>query len=173
MNKKSYLIIALAVAGVLLGILITGEDSKRPPVAIHSTAPEFTIIDSASGAGFSSADFKGKVIFVNFWASWCPPCKEEMPSMEALYREFSNHENFRMITILYKDDPTDALSYLKTNRYTFPVYLDREGISAKNFGVTGVPETYIIDKGGILREKIIGPADWNSPDARNAVRSLF
>ena len=68
-----------------------------------------------------------------------------------------------MVTILYNDDMNKVLGYMKEMNYTFPVYLDSEGDAAEKFGITGVPETFIIDKNGILRNKIVGPSEWDSP----------
>jgi DsbE subfamily thiol:disulfide oxidoreductase len=134
--------------------------------------PELVIRD-ISGGSVDPNTLKGKVVFINFWASWCPPCKEEMPSIEALYRGHLNDSGFTMITILYKDEPNNGLEYLKANGYTLPVFVDDNGISAKNFGVTGVPETYVVDKKGILRKRVIGPAEWNSAEAVALIQSLL
>jgi len=78
-----------------------------------------------------------------------------------------------MVTILYKDDYGKAVAYMKQNNYALPVLIDRDGESAKAYGVTGVPETYIVDKQGVLREKVIGPADWNSPQAISLISNLI
>ena len=142
-------------------------------VAVQAEAPAFKVADTAGGNTVSSEDLKGKVVFVNFWASWCQPCKEEMPSVDALFKEEAPKGNFVMITVLYKDDPATALSYMKSLGYSFPVYTDPRNNSAVAFGVTGVPETYIVDKKGVLRKKVIGPADWSSPDEKALIDSLL
>lgn len=119
------------------------------------------------------SDLKGKVVFVNFWASWCQPCKEEMPSIEALYRELLSDNNFVMVTILYRDSPSDALGYMKAMGFSFPVFTEKENTVSRDFGVTGVPETYLVDKKGVLRHRVIGGADWNSPDAKAVIQGLL
>jgi len=96
-----------------------------------------------------------------------------MPSIEALYREMKGKEDFVMITILYKDSPESAIGYLKSNGYTFPVYVDPDGSAARKYGVTGVPETYIVDKRGMLVRRVIGGADWNSPDEKSQIKAMF
>ncbi len=96
-----------------------------------------------------------------------------MPSVEALYRDMAGNNDFVMITILYKDSPESAMSYMKSKGYTFPVYVDSESGSARHYGVTGVPETYISNKKGVLVRRVIGGADWNSPDERNLIKALF
>jgi thiol-disulfide isomerase/thioredoxin len=139
----------------------------------ESKAPGFEVKDAVSGKRVSSSDLKNKIIFVNFWASWCQPCKEEMPSIEALYRDMMDRDSFVMITIIYKDSPENAIGYMKSNGYTFPVYVDPNGSSARNYGVTGVPETYIVDKKGVLVRRVIGGADWNSPDEKSQIKAMF
>ncbi len=96
-----------------------------------------------------------------------------MPSVEALYREMASNDKFVMVTILYKDNPENALAYMKSLGQTVPVYLDPGGETARNYGVTGVPETYIVDKNGTLVKRVIGGADWNSRDEINQIKALF
>ena len=133
-------------------------------IAVGRPAPDFLVRD-LEGRTYSLSALRGSVVFINFWASWCQPCKEEMPSLQALYNRFKGDPRFRLVTILYRDDYEKARALMKTGNFEFPVLLDPGGKSAAAYGVTGVPETYIVDKKGILREKVIGPADWNSPQA--------
>lgn len=116
---------------------------------------------------------KGSVILINFWATWCTSCIEEMPSLERLFRNFSGNSQFKILTILYKDDALRATGFMKQNGYTLPVYLNPDESAAKNFGITGVPETFIIDKKGILRDKVIGPAEWDSSNSVHVFQSLM
>jgi peroxiredoxin len=96
-----------------------------------------------------------------------------MPSVEALYKEMQSNKDFIMVTALYKDTPSNGIEYMKSKGYTFPVYSDPDDVSAKNFGVTGVPETYIIDKKGVLRRRVIGGADWSSLEEKSLIKSLL
>jgi len=176
-DKKSIVLLALFLIGVaaVIGILRSGTDvgSSGKHVAVGLYAPPFEVFEPGSSEVLSSSDIKGKVIFLNFWASWCQPCKDEMPSIDALYREFAGNKNFRMLTILYRDELNNARGYMQSNGYVFPVYLDLKGTASENFGVTGVPETYIIGKEGILKKRVIGPYEWNSAEARELVASLL
>jgi len=113
------------------------------------------------------------VVFVNFWAAWCPPCIEEMPSIEALFRNLSGKPKFKMITILYRDDVDRITKSAKEQGYTLPIYRDPDGSAAIRFGITGVPETFIIDKNGILRDKVIGPYTWDSPAVTDTLLKLI
>lgn len=173
-TKKMVIIALLVICGALLYIFSQNSgDAGRGTSREGAGAPELTVSDSLSGRKIPASEFAGKVLFINFWASWCAPCKEEMPSIEALFREMSLSDNFRMVTVLYKDSPSTAHEYLKSMGFTFPVYLDADGKTAKKYGVTGVPETYIVDKKGNLVKKIIGGFDWNSPEAKGFIQKLL
>ncbi len=164
---------ALLLAGVALIIVSNRQGTPPKEVALGLTAPVFSAVDARSGRVLASADLRGKVVFVNFWASWCQPCKDEMPSIDALYKDMMHNDSFVMVTLLYKDSPSDALAYLKALGFSFPVFNDKDSAAARDFGVTGVPETYVIDRKGILRQRIIGGADWNSPEARSLITALL
>ncbi len=131
---------------------------------IGQPAPTFALYDN-HGKKWTLAEQKGKVVFVNFWATGCPPCRAEMPSMQKLYDRL-DHSKFEMLTILYNDDPAIAQKFTEKFGYTFPVLLDYGGQIAASYGVTGVPETYIVDGEGILRESYIGAYAWGSAEAQ-------
>jgi peroxiredoxin len=96
-----------------------------------------------------------------------------MPSIDKLSKHFSTNQDFIMLPILSIDSPQDAVNYLKENRFNLPILIDREGKAARVYGLTGVPETFIVDKKGILRKKIIGPYEWDSPDVLTLISSLL
>ena len=169
--KKRSTTTLVSLAAVFFCLVSCGNqktETKETP-----KAPELEIIDLATNQKVDVQRYKGKVLFVNFWASWCPPCKEEMPSMQALLNELADDARFAMITILYRDDPKDAVGYMKASGYAFPVFVDADGLSARKYGVTGVPETFLIDKKGISRKHVIGPADWSSPEAKTFINALL
>ena len=169
-------IVRTAVSPLLVFLLLLINSScaeKKQEVAEGLKAPGVELLDAGSGRSIDTSVLKGKVVLVNFWASWCMPCREEMPSIEALHRAMPGNDKFVMITILYRDDPAAASSYMRSGGFSFPFFADNNGVSARNFGVTGVPETYLIDKKGILRKKVIGPADWNSQEAKTLIDSLL
>ncbi len=171
-NKKIVLLLVFFLTAFIL--IFTFVNSKpKHDVAVGLYAPLLEIKDDMTGRKLVLGDLKNKVLFVNFWATWCPPCREEMPSIDSLWKSMHGNEKFQMITILYKDPYQAGIAYMKQSGYTFPVYSDSNEMTAKNFGVTGVPETYIIDKKGILRKRVLGPAEWNSPEAKNLIDSLL
>ncbi len=130
---------------------------------VGDPAPDFSLIDR-QGKTWTLSELKGQVVFINFWATWCPPCMKELPSMQNLYTTMPANK-FKMLAILNKDKP--ALADLVANRkgITIPILDDEQNLVGSNYFLTGLPETFIVDKQGIVREKIIGSAQWDSPDA--------
>jgi thiol-disulfide isomerase/thioredoxin len=173
MKGKQIILLVLLVAAAAAVILSVRHGGTKKTVAVGLYAPDFRVTDFRTGKTLLSSDLKGKVLFVNFWASWCEPCKEEMPSVDALYKEMESNKDFIMVTILYRDTPVNAVAYMKSKGYVFPVYSDPDGATAKSFGVTGVPETYVIDKNGVLQKKMIGPDNWYSPEEKGFISSLL
>ncbi len=172
MKTRASILLIILVCAALVIVFGVGQKKSTRQVAVGLDAPDLTVTD-ASGRALSLSELKGSVVFINFWATWCAPCKEEVPSIQALYSRFKDDKEFRMVTVLYRDTYDNAMTYLKENNYELPVWLDRREKGAKAYGVTGVPETYIISKKGILREKVIGPADWNSTQAISLISNLL
>lgn len=175
MNFKGLIIAVILLAG--LAVIIFGaqkEDTPRTAIkaVIGQKAPELALTD-ASGNSYDLKRLKGKALFINFWAPWCRPCREEMPSIQALYNRFKDNPQFQMLTILYKEDLAKAEAYMKENNFKLPVMLDSSGTTAEAFGVTGIPETYIVDKKGVIRDRHIGPEDWNSPQVVALISALL
>jgi len=138
-----------------------------------SKVPSFTLVSLDGTQKWSLEDEKGSVVIINFWATWCPPCREEIPSLQKFYKTIVSqgnpHKKIKVITILYRDNPFSAIEFMKEMHYDFPVFKDPELKIARLFGVTGVPETYIINGEGVLLQRIIGPFDWDSPDFKEYI----
>jgi len=157
---KIFFAFVLSIGFVLLSI----SCGQAPKVAeVGKPAPDFTLVDT-KGQTWKLSELKGKVVFVNFWATWCPPCREEMPSMQAVHSTLPS-DHFMMLSILSNDKPAFADAMAEKIGFTFPILLDPDNRAASAYGLTGVPETYIIDKQGVVREKFIGAVPWNSPQA--------
>jgi len=173
MKNKPVLLIIILIAALVVLFFATRTDHRAPEtVSIGDVVPDFELID-AENRKIKLSDMIGSVILINFWATWCQSCVDEMPSLENLSGNLSGDASFKMVTILFKDTLPNAVAYLRDNRYTLPVYSSPDDSAARGFGLTGVPETYIIDKKGVLREKVIGPADWDSPRAVQSIRAFM
>ena len=135
-------------------------------------APDFSL-KGLDGREHRLADLRGKVVMLNVWATWCPPCREEMPSMERLYRRMQG-KDFVMLAVSEDQDGLAAVKpFVQQAGLTFPILLDREGVVSLRYGVTGYPETFIIDRDGRVIQHIIGPADWDSEQAYDHFRRLL
>ncbi|MDI7260769.1 MAG: TlpA disulfide reductase family protein [Thermodesulfobacteriota bacterium] len=142
------------------------------PVKDNKKAPDFRLED-LSGKKVELKHFKGKVVFLNFWATWCGPCKEEMPSMEALYQKF-REKNFVFLTISVDyEDRKKVKGFIDKHHYTFPVLIDSKSLTLDLYGVKGIPTTILIDKKGRMVGRAIGPKDWKHPEIVNILNQLI
>lgn len=117
-------------------------------------------LPSLRGDYLKLSNYRGKVVFLNIWATWCPPCRDEMPSMESLYQRLKGR-NFEMLTVSIDQGGENVVrSFAAKYGLTFTMLLDPDGKTQRLYGLTGVPETFIIDKNGVIIKKIIGPQDW-------------
>lgn len=164
------IVIALLLAAALLPACSKEKQpAKSAPAAAPVTkaaeggaAPDFTVKD-LDGKDVKLSELKGSVVLVNFWATWCPPCREEIPSMMKLNRAM-NGKAFRMLAISIDEGGKDAVvKFFKGNR-DLPTYLDTDGKISQLYGTTGVPETFVVDKQGVIQKKIVGGMDWGSAE---------
>jgi len=163
------LTIILLLISISLLPACSKEKSPAKPAAVSaskavegSAAPDFTVKD-LEGKEVTLSSLKGSVVLVNFWATWCPPCKEEIPSMITLNKAMSG-KAFRMLAISIDEGGKDAVSTFFKGSRDLPSYLDSESAISQLYGTTGVPETFIVDKQGIIQKKIVGGMDWSAPD---------
>ncbi|MGH8013012.1 MAG: TlpA family protein disulfide reductase [Candidatus Binataceae bacterium] len=146
--------------------------ADTPPVPAGKMAPGFTLKDM-QGHTVSLSSLRGKVVFLNIWATWCPPCREEMPSIESLYKEFHNDHDFVILAVSQDTDGAQAVApYLKSNGFNFTVLLDPKNVVGEAYNVSGIPETFIIDQQGRIVAHHIGPYDWSNSEIRDALQEL-
>lgn len=162
----------LAILGVLTLIIImlagcgtpqqTTDPPGRAPVSpISDGQPAAEIIlSNLQGQTIRLSDYRGKVVILNFWASWCPPCKAEMPELERAYQEFSQGTDAVLLTVNltdgYRETTAKARQYMDDNHFTMPVLLDTKGKAADDYTVTSIPTTVIIDQQGNIRVRFSG-----------------
>jgi cytochrome c biogenesis protein CcmG/thiol:disulfide interchange protein DsbE len=169
---KPLILLAIIICAAVIAFLIIRPAPVLKVNTIGSKAADFDLA-GANNNMMKLSDMRGSVVLVNFWATWCTSCVEEMPTLERLAEVLSGNPHFKIVTILYRDDLDRAVQYLKQNGYIFPVYVNPDGKAPRLFGITGVPETFIIDKKGVLRDKVIGPADWDSPQVVSSLQALI
>jgi len=163
------ILIFLMITGGTVLLLLNRNRSYYKSVKIVSIkvglpAPDFTL-SGLDGKTVSLSEYRGKVVLVNIWATWCSPCVDEMPSMEKLYQKLKG-KNFEILAVSIDSLGAEVVApFMKKYKLTFPALTDPEGTIRKTYRATGVPESFIIDKNGILVKKIIGPLDWATPGA--------
>jgi peroxiredoxin len=151
----------LVLFGMIFVLMLQNRPVEIASVREGGSAPDFLLKD-IGGRDVSLADFSGKLVVLNFWATWCPPCREEMPSMQKLYRTMQGRP-FEMLAVSIDDDPKRVERFRSTMDYTFPILMDQNQEVAALYGTTGVPETFLIGPDGTILYKVIGPLDWEDP----------
>ncbi len=165
------ILIAVVVIGALSGLEKGRKKNPRP--TIGEQARDFTFVDLEENE-ISLSDFYGeKVVFVNIWATWCPSCRKELPTIQRLYEKFRG-DDFEVLAVSIDAAGRKAVApYMKKHRYTFPALLDTAGSVQLLYGTTGVPESFIIDKKGRVAFVEIGPGDWTDPRRQALIRGLM
>ena len=134
-------------------------------------AEGFTLED-LRGSMVSLKDFRGKVIFLNFWASWCGPCRIEMPAMELLWQVFQD-DDFVILAVDVKEERDTVSSFIEKNDYTFPALLDSRGKVANMYDVRAYPTSFLIDREGKVVGKAVGARKWASKDSFDLIKYLL
>lgn len=133
-------------------------------------AVDFTL-DGLDGESTTLSDLSGQFVFLNFWATWCPPCREEMPSMEVLHNELRD-EPFRMVAVNVREDAPTVESFIKEFGYTYPILLDGDGRVSTNYGVRGIPTTFFIAPDGTVLGMLVGTRYWDETDTLDGMRRI-
>lgn len=136
---------------------------------VNHPAPEFTLKD-ITGAAFSLSAYKGRVVLLNFWATWCPSCREEIPSMNKLSRQLKSR-GFSIIAVSTDRSVSDVRVFLKDHPADFTVLLDSLSVSKSLYKVFVLPTSYLIDKRGVIVEKFYGEEDWSDPELVKKIES--
>jgi thiol-disulfide isomerase/thioredoxin len=136
-------------------------------------APDFTLSDM-DGKPHALHEYRGKVVMLNFWATWCPPCRREMPSMEALYQEFQG-KPFAVLAVNEWENTDLVFPWIGqlTLFPSFPILLDQDGLVAEQYGIKGLPTTVLIDRQGRIVYRAVGGRDFDHPQVRQVIRDLL
>lgn len=164
-------------AGVMLvGLLTVGSaqaQQKLSPVPGRPAAPDFTLTD-VKGKQHRLSTQRGKVVFVNFWATWCPPCLKEMPSMQRAWKTLK-HEDFTMYAVNVGEDEELIATFMFQIGVDldFPLLLDRDSSVVKQWKAPGLPTTYIVDPDGRIAYRAVGERAWDDPQILREIRALM
>jgi len=164
-------LIALAV-GAAAAFAILWSPAAPPPVGHGSLAPDFTLEKLAGGPPVTLSDLRGRVVLVNFWATWCKPCEDEMPAMERLYRAL-RAEGFELLAISVDRDRDAILGFRERMGLSFPILLDPEQRVARAYLTFRFPESLLIARDGVVSERYIGAKEWDAEAYVARIRRLL
>ena len=153
--------VVLLLAGLVLQRELAGRDDgagapsgARP--AEGELAPDFALA-SPGGERVALSDFRGKTVILNFWATWCTPCRKEMPDLQAVWEERGEGRDLVVLAVDVGESADAVTDFMESLGLTFPVVLDADGAVADHYGLPGLPSTFFIDAGGVLRSQVLGP----------------
>jgi cytochrome c biogenesis protein CcmG, thiol:disulfide interchange protein DsbE len=173
-NRQQWTLIAGVVMTAVFGVVLAAK--LRPQlnlIEVGSTAPDFKAVELPSGRPASIETYRGKVVLLNIWATWCPPCKIEMPSMERLHRKLAGTD-FQLVAVsVDEQDSTVVNKFVDEMGLTFPILHNQDGSIRQIYQTTGVPESFVIDRDGVIVKKVIGAADWDAPVNESLIRRLL
>jgi peroxiredoxin len=174
--RQQWSLVGAIVAVMGIGLLAASHYMKDElfPVTIGSTAPDFHAKVLGESRYKSIADYKGQVVLLNVWATWCAPCQAELPSLERLYRAYGD-KGLKLVAVSIDDYVTEdsIRSFAKTFGITFEILHDSTHAIERIYQTTGYPESFVIGREGTIRKKWIGPDDWNSEGNRALVAQLL
>ncbi len=153
--------LALAAAAALLLLVASPYSRQGEGGTIGSTAKDFAF--ELNGRPARLSDLRGKVVILNFWATWCPPCVEEMPSLNRMHQQITSTGS-TVLGISIDEDEAQYQKFLREYQVPFPTFRDPSQSIARSYGTFGWPETYIISRDGKIARKLIGPQVWDSPE---------
>jgi len=173
--SRQWTFVAVIVAGLMAGagaMVWFGAGATR--VEVGKTAPEFKAVDLRTGDSVSLRDrYRGQVTLVNIWATWCLPCKVEMPSMEKLFQSVGA-QGFKIAAVsIDQGAPEDVLAFASNLHVSFDILQDRGGRIPEIYETTGVPESFLLDRHGVLIKRVIGAHDWDSEVNRKLIQRLL
>ncbi|MBW7652049.1 redoxin domain-containing protein [Anoxybacillus sp. ST4] len=155
--------IAIIVLFVFFAYMLWEHMIERQTVTtgiqIGMKAPDFSL-ETIDGKTVQLSQFHGKIVIVNFWATWCPPCRAEMPDMQTFYEKYHNQVEIVAVNVMVRDSREKVSQFIKDYRLTFPVVLDVDGHVMKQYEIQPIPTSFIIDRQGMIREKQIGPMSY-------------
>lgn len=183
MSRKPFPVTyAVTAAAALVFVLLAWVGRGQfQPVAVGAEAPQF-IYPDLNGAEVSLEDHRGKVVLVNIWATWCAPCREEMPAMQRLYEDVQG-EDFEILAVsidapvnqtdLFGRPGGDLEAFKREYGLTFPILHNPTGDIQRDYQTTGVPESFLVGPDGVIQRKVAGPMDWDTPAVREQISRIL
>jgi len=172
-RRRLTLFVGLAMAAVLVAALVIRILPQIQLIGVGSTAPDFHAIDLRTGKPARLDDYRGKVLLLNIWATYCLPCRVEMPAIERLSLRMAGTDFHVLAVSVDVVDSTEVNAFVKQLGLTFDVLHDRQGVIEQQYQTTGVPESFVIDRHGVIVKKVIGASEWDGPVNEVLIRRLL
>jgi cytochrome c biogenesis protein CcmG, thiol:disulfide interchange protein DsbE len=173
--SKQWMLVGIVVAGLLAGgTFLAKSGARMDQVAVGSAAPDFRAIDLATSDSVEFRErYRGSVTLVNIWATWCIPCRVEMPAMERVYQDLAP-KGFRIAAVsIDEGNPDDVRKFGQELGLTFDLLHDRSTKVAQIYQTTGVPESFLVSRDGIIVRRLMGDHDWSSAVNRALIERLL
>jgi peroxiredoxin len=174
-KRKSFLLACIGILLIFLSIQPRAHEDPWKGLSVirlpDHYPPDFTL-QTLDGGSITLSNLEGKVVLINFWTTWCPPCREEMPSLERLYRHFK-YENFTLLAVDIMENPETVKRFAREYNLSFPILLDKSGDVSAKYAANAIPTTYIINKEGKAVGKAIGPRKWDGDHAKDLIEELL
>ncbi|MBI4209750.1 MAG: redoxin domain-containing protein [Deltaproteobacteria bacterium] len=172
-NKRKYLFVVVGILVLAWVVYLFYREGSREPIELGKVAPDFELA-SLSNQTYRLSSLRGKVLLLNFWATWCGPCKEEMPALERLYQSLKGEGGFELLAVsVDRTGREDVEPFVQEQKITFPVLLDSLTRVSELYQVYKLPETFLIDGEGKIVEHYQGPREWDSPLYEQMIRQLI
>ena len=159
----------IALCGLVLGAGAAHGGELKPWTG--GATPALALKDPA-GKAYDLTAYRGKVVLVNFWATWCPPCRAELPSMQALHEQLVS-KGFEVLTVNMMESEEKIIAFRESELIDLPVLMDRDGAAAKRWKVGMLPISFVIDRKGAIRYRLVGDANWTGPDVAPVIEQLI
>jgi len=179
-RRRLVLGLAFGVAALARPVPLRAADDPFAALAVRRVTPpvgprEFTVPTPPGRrpASVSLQGFRGHVVFLNFWATWCPPCREEMPAMERLYQRYRDRGLVVLALSVDADGAAVVTPFLTEHRLTFPVGLDPDMRVAGLYGIRALPSTFLLNRAGRVVASAVGPREWDGPEGRAVVERVL
>jgi peroxiredoxin len=157
---------------VAAGFALFGGPSAPPPISRGSAAPDFSLPGLAGESARTLSGLRGRVVLLNFWATWCKPCEDEMPAMQRLHAALAGSD-FELLAVSVDTEEADVRTFRDRLGLSFPILLDPERRVSHQYQVFRYPETLLIDRDGVVVERYVGPRDWDDPLYLERIRALL
>ena len=172
-TKRWSLVAGTVMTLIFVAVLAMKVRPEMDLIGAGSRAPDFQAVNLRTSRPASLADYAGKVVLLNIWATWCEPCRLEMPSMEKLSQHLGGAD-FRVVAVsVDKDGPDVVMKFVKDLGLHFDILHDRSGSIQGTLQTTGVPESFVLDRSGVIIKKVIGAERWDSPVNETLIKHLL